>query len=251
MRIVVVADIHACRPWMPLKAVEAIADEAQSLGGDMIALLGDYVGHLPFARREAPDDVAAILARLTAPLGVWAVFGNHDWYDDVRGRGAEPAETRWHRAFAGQGIDVLENASTLIDAGGQPMWLAGLGSQHALKKRRRSRRDGVDDLGATLAGVGTDDPVILLAHEPDIFPDLPGHVDLTLSGHTHAGQIRFGSFAPIVPSRHGRRYAWGRYSEDGRALVVSGGLGCSGVPLRLGVPPEITVVDVSGPGTTR
>jgi hypothetical protein len=92
-------------------------------------------------------------------------------------------------------------------------------------------------------------PVILLAHEPDIFPRVPGRVALTLSGHTHGGQVRLFGYSPVVPSRYGNRYAYGHVTEARahsparpRHLVVSGGLGCSIMPVRVGVPPEITVV---------
>ena len=88
----------------------------------------------------------------------------------------------------------------------------------------------------------TDDaPVILLAHEPDIFPDVPERVSLTLSGHTHGGQVRLFGYSPVVPSRFGNRYAYGHVVEDDRNLIVSGGLGFSILPVRFGVRPEISV----------
>jgi predicted MPP superfamily phosphohydrolase len=91
----------------------------------------------------------------------------------------------------------------------------------------------------------TDDaPVLLLAHEPDVFPEVPARIALTLSGHTHGGQVRLFGYAPVVPSRYGNRYVYGHVVEEGRHLVVSGGLGCSTVPVRLGMPPEIVLVDV-------
>jgi predicted MPP superfamily phosphohydrolase len=88
--------------------------------------------------------------------------------------------------------------------------------------------------------VTTDHPVILLAHEPDIFPTVPERVALTLSGHTHGGQIRIPLlWEHLVPSRYGARFAYGHIVEAGRHMVVSGGLGTSFAPVRLGVPPEI------------
>ena len=72
LRIVMIADLHACRPWMPERRVSAIVDQAQALGGDMIALLGDYPAHIPMTPDLSPSCVAAQLARLTAPLGVWS-----------------------------------------------------------------------------------------------------------------------------------------------------------------------------------
>ena len=87
--------------------------------------------------------------------------------------------------------------------------------------------------------------MILLAHEPDIFAEMPPRVGLTLSGHTHGGQVRLFGWSPVVPSAYGNRYAWGHVREGGRDLVVSGGIGCSMLPVRFGMPPEITVIEVS------
>ncbi len=90
----------------------------------------------------------------------------------------------------------------------------------------------------------TDDaPVILLAHEPDIFARPTDRVALTLSGHTHGGQVRILGYAPIVPSQFGSRYVYGHIVENDQHLIVSGGLGCSGIPVRFGSPPEIVVVE--------
>jgi predicted MPP superfamily phosphohydrolase len=83
-----------------------------------------------------------------------------------------------------------------------------------------------------------------MAHEPDIFPKVPDRVALTLSGHTHGGQVRLFGWSPIVPSEFGNRYAYGHVIEDGRHLIVSGGLGCSILPVRFGVPPEIVIVEL-------
>ena len=88
-------------------------------------------------------------------------------------------------------------------------------------------------------------PVVMMAHEPDVFPTVPERVALTLSGHTHGGQVRLFGWSPVVPSKFGNRYAYGHVREDGRDLVVSGGIGCSILPVRLGVTPEITVVEMS------
>lgn len=89
-----------------------------------------------------------------------------------------------------------------------------------------------------------DYPAILLANEPDIFPDVPARFDLTLCGHTHDGRVNFPFYgATTVPSRYGEHYAYGHIVEDNRQLVVSGGLGCSMLPVRFGVPPEIVIID--------
>ena len=119
--------------------------------------------------------------------------------------------------------------------------MAGLGDQLAFRLGN-GRFQGVDDLPTTLAQILDDSPVILLAHEPDIFPEVPQAVALTLSGHMHGGQVRLFGWSPIVPSRYGNRYAYGHIHENHRDLVVSGGVGCSIAPVRFGVTPEITLV---------
>jgi predicted MPP superfamily phosphohydrolase len=102
-----------------------------------------------------------------------------------------------------------------------------------------------DDLPGTLAKVKGREPLILLAHEPDIFPTVTDRASLTICGHTHGGQVALPFIGrPIVPSRYGERYAYGHIVEEGRHLIVSGGLGCSGIPVRFGVPPEIVVIDI-------
>ncbi len=238
-----IADLHACRPWMSAARVERIVAQANALDGDMIVLLGDYVGHIPLSPALRPAEVAGLLASLKAPMGVWAVQGNHDWYDDPAAA-ADGRPTIWHAALEDQGIAVLENRNVQLDHNGVTFALAGLGSQRGLAKLSTAKRAGVDDITAALAGT-EGMPTILLAHEPDVFPDLPDHVALTLSGHTHGGQIKLFGRTPVVPSRYGSRYAYGHMVEGARHLVVSGGLGCTTVPLRIGVPPEITVVEVS------
>jgi predicted MPP superfamily phosphohydrolase len=142
-------------------------------------------------------------------------------------------------ALASVRIPVLENRAVLLGEGRRQFWLAGLGDQLAHPLGRHAFR-GEDDLAGTLAQVTTDHAVILLAHEPDIFTKVPARVALTLSGHTHGGQIRIpGLWRSWVPSKYGARFAYGHIIESERHLIVSGGLGTSFVPVRLGVPPEI------------
>jgi uncharacterized protein len=87
--------------------------------------------------------------------------------------------------------------------------------------------------------------VLLLVHEPDIFPRVPDRVALTLAGHTHGGQIRVPFIWPaFVPSKFGKCFAYGQVVEDGRHIIVSGGLGTSIIPARLRVPPEILRIEL-------
>ncbi len=91
----------------------------------------------------------------------------------------------------------------------------------------------------------SDAPVILLIHEPDIFPKVPERVSLTLAGHTHGGQVRLLGHALYAPSKLSLDYSYGHFLENGRHLIVSGGLGCSWWPVRFGIPPEVVLVEVA------
>ncbi|RUP09679.1 metallophosphoesterase [Hyphomicrobium sp.] len=259
LKLAVLADLHVCEPWMSLERLEEIVEQTNGLGADGILLLGDYVvGHRlgKYSQKVSNGEWATVLAKLSAPLGVHAVLGNHDWWDsrEVQDRRAGP--TPAGLALQSVGISVYENNAIRLEKEGKPFWLAGLGDQWAFKRRDdesdESLRggkvafDGVDDLPGTLRQITDDAPLLLMAHEPDIFPVVPERVSLTISGHTHGGQVRILGYAPIVPSRFGSRYAYGHIVEDGRHLVVSGGLGCSSLPIRFGSPPEIVVLELGG-----
>ena len=257
LKVVLLADVHACNPWMSAKRIAYIVEQANALEPDLVLLLGDFTPAMPlFITSHVPSSVwAPILASLKAPLGRFAVMGNHDWWEDRNAQRQGEGPTFGHRALAEAGVPVLENTALRLVHHGHAFWLAGLGDQRALLPRRRyGRREGrgMDDLPATLDVVTDEAPILLMAHEPDIFPQVRGAdspVSLTLSGHTHGGQVRIRGYSPVVPSRYGNRYAYGHVIEPKPAggeahLVVSGGLGCSIAPIRIGVPPEIVLLDL-------
>lgn len=253
MTFSIIADLHACDPWMNRDRITEIVAATQALQADAVLLLGDYViAHGHFMEPVPPQDWAGPLATLRAPLGVHAILGNHDWWADAEVQASRTGLPAAAAALQGAGIVVLQNSRVALRKDGCVVHLAGLGDQEAfnLSDEPSERFGGVDDLDATLAGVPDGEAVILLAHEPDIFPHVPKRVSLTLSGHTHGGQVRVLGHAPLVPSRYGDRYAYGHVVEDGRHLVVSGGLGCSILPVRLGVPPEIVMLRLSSPAAS-
>lgn len=230
LRIVALADLHAVEPWMPLSRIEEIVRAANALKPDLVVHLGDFVHGIPRPFRTGAVPIpawSAVLGKLKAPLGAFAVLGNHDW---------SQAPEAIRQALTANGIRVLENeAVKLTTPEGFEFWLAGLGDQIARR----------NDLGKTMRAFADDAPAILMAHEPDIFPQVPDRLSLTLCGHTHGGQIRLPLIgAPVVPSRYGQRFAYGHIVEEGRHLVVSGGLGCTLLPLRLGSPPEIVLLEL-------
>lgn len=261
VRLAVLADLHVCEPWMSVERVAAIVEQTNRLEPDAVLLLGDYVVGSKLGRLSTAVTAGAwatALAGLKAPLGVHAVLGNHDWWDEPMVQRRRAGPTRAGLALEAVGIPVYENRAIQLQKNGRPFWLAGLGDQWAfrshlddddeLSPRNGFNYEGVDDLPRTLAQVTDDAPVILMAHEPDIFPRVPDRVSLTISGHTHGGQIRIFGFAPIVPSRFGARYVYGHKVEHGRNLIVSGGLGCSTLPVRFGSPPEIVMIELGSGG---
>lgn len=247
LRIVALADIHACDPWMPMTRVAALVDRANGLDADLMLLLGDYVSGQRLPHRDLdPAALAVTLAGLRAPLGVHAILGNHDWWQDAEAMRRFAGPTFMHRALVGVGLNVLQNDAVRLVHGGRPFWLAGLGDQIAFQRRRGAPSRGVDDLAGTVARINDDAPAILLAHEPDIFPRVPPRFGLTLAGHTHGGQVNLFGWRPTAASPLSARYARGHFRENGRDLIVSSGLGCSIAPVRVGVPPEILVVELGG-----
>ncbi len=248
LKIAVIADIHACDPWMSLDRIQGIVDHTNALGADITVLLGDYVaGHRHVTRFIPADEWASVLAGLKAPLGVHAILGNHDYWDDrtvqSNGRGATAAR----RALEAAGIPVYENDVRRLSKSGRSFWLAGLGDQLAYAPARRHgivKRAGIDDLSSMLGKVTDDAPVILLAHEPDVAHRVSSRVALQLSGHTHGGQVRVLGWSPIAPSGQLLTYGHIRMNCD---VIVSGGLGCSLMPFRIGVPPEIVQVTLGKP----
>ena len=222
LTITVIADLHAGGPNMGLERVVQVVDAGNALGSDLVVILGDYFATHRFVTEKVRHEAwAAELARLKAPLGVYAILGNHDWWYDVAGV---------RRALHQVRIPVLENDAVLLGEPGRQFWLAGLGDQLAHWLGPNQFR-GVDDLPGTLRLVRSDDPVILLAHEPDIFPTVPSRVALTLAGHTHGGQIRLPFIEPSwAPSAYGARFAYGHIVEQGRHMIVSGAVFCFQAP---------------------
>lgn len=251
LRIAVVADIHACYPWMSEERIGGIVDLANAQKPDLTVLLGDYVcTHRYVTGYVPPPAWAEQLARLRAPLGVYSILGNHDWWSAAIPTEPPDDAQSVRKALLDVGIPVLENRAVPLSHSGKPFWLIGLGDQIA--RRSYGRVEGVDDLAGSLREINDSAPAILLAHEPFIFHKVPKRVALTLSGHTHGGQVNF----PILGSPfgstwgNGRQHIYGLYQEGARQLIVSGGLGTSYAPVRFLRPPEVVVVDVGGaPGT--
>lgn len=235
LRTILLADFHVCRPWWPIPSLLSVVAQVNALEPDFVFLGGDFVvSHRMPAGRVREPEISKVLGQLRAKIGIYAVMGNHDWDDGsaLPGDGGEPEIASALRA---DGIEVLINQNS--DAG--PLWIVGTDSQYA---KRADGKKGLHDLGRALDGVPTGKPTLLLAHEPDIFADDARVPDLTLSGHTHAGQMNLFGWRPFTPSRYGGKYAYGHHEKDGKHLIVTSGFGYSGLPMRIGAAPEITEV---------
>ncbi len=228
LRIAQLSDLHI-GPHTSRRFLANVADAVAQSSPDLIVMTGDQVD-------DFADDVtpfARALGDLRAPLGVYAIAGNHDVY------AGWPSVARGLREM---GIHVLVNDSVALDRNGSRLWLAGTGDPAASGGRGAPRHPAAPDLERTLRDVPSHEAVVVLAHNPALWPGLAQRgVDLTLSGHTHYGQLALpkrnwslaSSFLELAMGVHQR----------GRALLyINPGTNFWGIPFRLGTPPEVTVL---------
>ena len=223
VRIAFLSDIHAAEPGASPAHITEIVQLVNEQNPDIILLGGDFVSTKQVAWSH-PDFTVAVapLADLEAPLGVYAVLGNHDhWRDAEQGK----------LALEKLGITVLDNDALQVG----PLALGGVDdafTHHA-------------NVPGTIAAMGRLNGLkLLLSHSPDIMPEAD-RAELVLAGHTHCGQIALPLIGPVVTmSRFGDRYVCGQIKEDGRTLIVGAGTGTSLLPIRFGAPPDIWVIDV-------
>jgi uncharacterized protein len=185
---------------------------------DLLVFTGDFVSY-----EHAIPALPEVLSELPpAPLGSFAVPGNHDYWEGV---------PEIQQALATLGIELLINTSRLISVGGEGLLVAGVDDMW----------DGVPDLTATMAGAPRGAFRLLLAHCPDHADEAARHdVQVQLSGHTHGGHMRLPGLGSFCLPRYGWRYPIGHAQVGTTRLYVSRGL--SGLPLRLGCPPEATII---------
>jgi predicted MPP superfamily phosphohydrolase len=228
MRIALLSDLHTGSPYNGIDKLAEVVARTNAARPDLVLVAGDLViQDVMGGRFVPPEEIATALSRLRAPLGVYAVLGNHDRWLDAR---------RVIAALSRVGIPVLEDRAVEISRGGRggpPFWLVGISDYWT----------GPHDVRGALAQVTDGAPVLAFTHNPDLFPQVPSRVSLTLAGHTHGGQVYLPLLGRlVVPSRFGERYAFGHVVENGRHLFVTAGVGTSIVPVRFLVPPEISVL---------
>lgn len=236
LRIGVISDTHTDGPHMGVGRLEGLIARMNAERPDIIVLLGDFVAdHQTAASRGAGDrakitEGLAALGKLKAPLGVWAVLGNHDWWYD--GAAVESA-------LVAAGVQVLENSRARIPREGGAFWVGGLADYESA----RAQPSYTD----TLNGVPAGEPVIVMSHWPDPFAVAPARVALTLAAHTHCGQVNLPVLGRLLSASPGsERWPCGLYEDRDRWLYVSGGVGTSLLPVRFNQPPEIAVLTLRG-----
>ncbi len=232
-RIVLLTDIHRSF-FFSQKRIGRLVDRVNVMVPDLVVLGGDYVYGDKAYEQSALDE----LGRLKAPLGTFAVLGNHD-YAHPAGGGNDPGPAL--KAIAGASITLLDNSGAWIEKSGQRFRLAGVSD---LQQGHPRTEPGVE-------GTTSDDLVVLVSHEPDFAEKLqPGWVDLMLSGHTHGGQLTFfGLWAPVVGSEYGQKYRTGMVTSATTTVIVSNGIGTILPPLRFFARPQIVVITLKKAGS--
>lgn len=228
LRIVQLSDLHV-GPHTPTAFLARIAEAVRDEAPDLIVFTGDQVD-------DFADDVVPFVnafGTLRAPLGVFAVAGNHDVY-------AGWAAVR--RGLEHAGMTVLVNENAPVTRGGSRLWIAGTGDPAARGGSSAEASSAAPDVAGTLDGIPATEPVVVLAHNPALWPALAERgADLTLSGHTHYGQL-------AVPSRKWSlassflQLAMGAHRVGRSLLYINPGTNYWGIPFRLGTPPEVTVL---------
>jgi len=225
VRVALISDIHMKSRTMGTARLGRIVGQINALHPDLVLIAGDFIHK---SRRDSAArlgaDMVGPLSQLRAPLGVVAVLGNHDRYT-----GADAVRAQLTAAH----VRVLDDTAMAIG----PLALGGIGDD--LGK--------TVDVSRTLAAVrAVPGARVLLTHSPDVAPMLPPDMPLLLAGHTHCGQIVFPFYGPLASvTQYGERYRSGVRRERTRTVVVTCGLGTSGVPFRFGAPPDLWLLTLT------
>ena len=227
MRVAQLTDIHV-GATTPQKTLARVAQVVASLGCDLVVLTGDYVNASLFHL----DRVTELVQSLPQPC--IATLGNHDhWTDPVRVAAALRAG----------GALVLQNASTVVRAGGLELTVVGVDDG----------RSGNDDVPRAFADVADPERALVLSHFPSTAETIATTgAPLVLSGHTHAGQVDVPHVTRLLAKLAGNPYLHGFYRLDRTDLYVSAGIGHSLHGLRAGKTcPEIAVFELDPAATER
>lgn len=222
LKLVLLSDLHVAKVGDTPERLRETVSRVNALRPDVVLLAGDFDGDWSLGR-YGMRPIAAQLMNLNAPLGVFAVFGNHEYPD---------ADRRvW--ALKRVGIRFLDNTSARAGA------LAIVGISDAFTQH--------DRVSSALAAAKRQGGVpVVLTHSPDAIANLPGEIELALAGHTHCGQVVLPLIGALdTRSRYNQRYRCGIIREGRRTSIVTSGLGVSRLPLRLGAAPDFWVITIT------
>ena len=221
LRIVQLSDFHS-GPYMSREQMVSVRRLIEDLQPDLYFFTGDFVDALA---EQMPPFVDAF-ENLRAPLGVFTVLGNHDYFANIQTVEAGLAAAK---------LPLLRNTAHVLEHRGNQLAIVGVDDLWA-----RSRHGRGPDISTALNGLPENMTKICLSHQPNYWPEIKKHnIGLTLCGHTHGGQ--FGIVGTQISlARLASPYVAGLYQEDGKQLYVNRGLGVFGIPMRIGMPPEIT-----------
>ena len=220
LKIAVVGDIHAGKPFFEDWRVKKIVDKINSLSPDIVLLVGDYVNGGWYQSSMNLEKLASLLSKIKAPLGVYAILGNHDYLKMINSTN----------------IKLLENSNAKVDTPKGSFYISGI----------------ADPLSAdysysqALKGIGKNSPVIFLSHTPDVFREIPSEASIAFSGHTHGGQVKLPFIGALFSNTFAKdKLIEGEYRNGPKTIFVTRGLGTSRLPVRFLCTPVISLITLS------
>lgn len=227
LKIAVVGDIHAGKPFFEDWRVKKIVDKINSLSPDIVLLVGDYVNGGWYQSSMNLEKLASLLSKIKAPLGVYAILGNHDY---LYGAG------QIRKMINSTNIKLLENSNAKVDTPKGSFYISGI----------------ADPLSAdysysqALKGIGKNSPVIFLSHTPDVFREIPSEASIAFSGHTHGGQVKLPFIGALFSNTFAKdKLIEGEYRNGPKTIFVTRGLGTSRLPVRFLCTPVISLITLS------
>lgn len=246
-RIAFFSDLHIGTLIRPEAELDALIDTLNALRPDIVLFGGDLVN-----LRHTELDTAAMrrLSGIRSRYGTCSVIGNHDTGAYIRDTLRMPPQTNTAeliRKEEAMGWCVLDNRTVYLRCGGDSISLSGITCDRRLNRQRHDRRLPDFDFGSTYRDVPASVFNITVSHIPQLWDEIldAGYGDLTLSGHVHGMQCKIRLFGRSFSPAQWMYERWsGRYEERGRTLYINDGIGCVGYPMRLGVKPEITLIEL-------
>lgn len=225
LKVILTSDWHFTKKplWrvMTHARAEEIIEDINKTNPDIVLITGDLIAEpsqKPIFAKTAEEEIALTLGKLKASKGVYAVLGNHDnWY----------SHEQMKQALAQQHIQVLENEASFNKAA--KLWIAGVGDDTT----------GHAQSAKAVSQIPSDEPTLIMMHDPANFAELPKLNSISFAGHTHGGQIYIPWYgALVIPSRAPRSWAYGWVEHHNNFMYVTSGLGVSILPVRFNMRPE-------------